>query len=125
MTTLPLGAASELGIERPASARRAKDRLFMSLCLAVTTLASLILVVLLVAILVKGWGKLNWQFLTSYHSRFADQAGIKAALWGSVWVCTVCTVPDSMTGRGHRVGGWTEARGLGAIIEEGSGALRR
>ncbi len=92
MTTLPVGAAGELGVERPASARRAKDRLFMSLCLAVTTLASLILVVLVVAILVKGWGKLNWQFLTSYHSRFADQAGIKAALWGSVWVCTACTL---------------------------------
>ncbi len=52
--------------------------------------SSLIGIVTLAALLFdvfrKGLGWLDWDFLTSFPSRFPHRAGIKAALAGSVWV---------------------------------------
>ena len=44
------------------------------------------LVVLLVQVLAEGAPWLNWNFLNSYPSRHPEEAGIKSALWGSVWL---------------------------------------
>jgi phosphate transport system permease protein len=74
------------------TSRRAKDlafRLAMLLCLG---LAIGLLVVLLVDVALDGAGSLTWQFITSFTSISADQAGIKAALWGTVWLMGVCIV---------------------------------
>lgn len=98
MSALPYPGPAPGGMERlpagaklkPASRRRFTDRAFLAACLAVTSLASLILAILLISIIAQGWQGLSWDFLTSYPSRFAEKAGIKAALWGSVWVCIVC-----------------------------------
>jgi phosphate transport system permease protein len=57
-------------------------------CLA-TWAGVFLLAVLLVQI---GWGAagwLDWQFLTSFPSRFAQQAGIKAALVGTLWLISL------------------------------------
>ena len=54
------------------------------------------LLILLVTIFVDGIGALNWNFVTSFPSRHPDQAGIKAALFGTVWLVgltAVITVP--------------------------------
>jgi phosphate transport system permease protein len=50
------------------------------------TVSMLALAVLLADILLRGLGTLNWTFLTSFPSRFAGQAGILAALVGSIWL---------------------------------------
>ncbi|MHC4082603.1 MAG: PstA family ABC transporter permease [Planctomycetota bacterium] len=68
----------------------AKNRLFTGLCVFATGLSLLALAVLLAAMLVKGWTHLDLDFLTSYASRKPEKAGLKAALWGSIWICTVC-----------------------------------
>ena len=44
------------------------------------------LVVLLVQVLAEGAPWLNWNFLNSYPSRHPEEAGLKSALWGSVWL---------------------------------------
>lgn len=44
------------------------------------------LVVLLAQIIAEGAPWLNWNFLNSYPSRHPEEAGIKSALWGSVWL---------------------------------------
>ena len=44
------------------------------------------LVVLLAQVIAEGAPWLNWDFLNSYPSRHPEQAGIKSALWGSVWL---------------------------------------
>jgi phosphate transport system permease protein len=36
-----------------------------------------------------GAGALRWDFVTSYTSRFAEQAGIRAGILGSVWIVAV------------------------------------
>jgi phosphate transport system permease protein len=70
--------------------RVAKNRLFTGLCVFATSLALLALGVLLVAMLIKGWTHLDLDLLTSYASRKPEKAGVKAALWGSIWICAVC-----------------------------------
>jgi phosphate transport system permease protein len=79
-------------IGRATGSRRAKDLAFrvgMLVCLA---LAIGLLAVLLVDVAVDGAGTLTWDFITSFTSISADQAGIQAALWGTVWLMGVCAV---------------------------------
>ncbi|HWP29223.1 MAG TPA: phosphate ABC transporter permease PstA [Chloroflexota bacterium] len=66
--------------------RRAIGRAFELLCLAATSVGILVLIVLLVDIARRGLPTLTWDFLTNYPSRFPEQAGIRAALVGSLWL---------------------------------------
>jgi len=42
--------------------------------------------VLLLHITREGFRWVDWQFLTSFPSRFPEKAGIKSALWGTLWL---------------------------------------
>src|SRR5690606_28259741 len=44
--------------------------------------------VLLVTVLLDGAGRLSWDFLNGFASRLPERAGIKAALYGSLWMMT-------------------------------------
>ena len=44
------------------------------------------LVALLAQVIAEGAPWLNWNFLDSYPSRHPEEAGLKSALWGSVWL---------------------------------------
>lgn len=66
--------------------RKLKDKLFVFLCLFATFIGLLLLVLLLVGIWKNGGSRISWQFLTEFPSRIASRAGIKSALWGSVWI---------------------------------------
>ena len=83
-------SASTKAIARPATSRRAKDlafRLAMFVCLG---LAILMLGVLLWDVAVDGVDRLDLDFITSFASINADQAGIQAALTGTLWLMGVC-----------------------------------
>lgn len=111
-------AGPSLRADRGEPASQAKrvllNRTFLFVCLVVTNLAVVILAVLLISILFKGlpwiidfasikasfaeggdgfagikhW--FRWEFFTEYTSRKAKSAGIRAPLWGSIWVCAIC-----------------------------------
>ena len=66
--------------------RLAHDRLFALAGLAVTAGAFLVLLALLGQLVYDGMGRVSWQFLTSYPSRFPAQAGILSAWIGTVLV---------------------------------------
>ena len=66
--------------------RRLAGRVFLTLCIAATLVAMVTLAVLLVSVAADGLGRVSWEFLNSYPSRFAERAGIKAALFGTIWV---------------------------------------
>jgi phosphate transport system permease protein len=67
--------------------RRARmSQAFAVLCLAATLLCVLALVILLLEVFWQGLPWLTTSFLTSYPSRFPDQAGIWPALVGSLWL---------------------------------------
>ncbi|MDX2115906.1 MAG: ABC transporter permease subunit [Planctomycetota bacterium] len=78
------------GMVRGDRRRLLVDRAFLTLCIVSAFTSVVILLVLIGTILVQGVTYLDAQFLTGYASRFPEEAGLKAALWGSVWLCGVC-----------------------------------
>jgi phosphate transport system permease protein len=85
-------SAHSEAIGRPSGARRAKDfafRLGMFACLG---LAIGLLGLLLADVAIDGAGRLTWDFVTSFTSIDTDQAGIQAALWGTIWLMGVCAL---------------------------------
>jgi phosphate transport system permease protein len=79
-------------IGQASGSRRVKDgafRLGMFVCLGVTMA---LLAVLLVDIAIDGAPDLTWNFITSFSSINADQSGIQAALWGTIWLMGVCAL---------------------------------
>ncbi len=77
--------SAEAAVEALGSSRRrvARERRFAGLLVVSTAVAVAVLAVLLIDILLDGAGRLNWQFLTSYPSRRAEQTGILAGLTGT------------------------------------------
>jgi len=61
-------------------------RLFEWVSLLSTFVGIVVLAVLLIDVFGDGLPRFNWQFLTSFPSRRPEQAGILAALVGSVWL---------------------------------------
>jgi phosphate transport system permease protein len=66
--------------------RHLKGRLLLAAGVAAVSISLLSLVALLLDSFVDGLPYLNWGFVTSYPSRFPDQAGILPALFGTIWV---------------------------------------
>ena len=62
------------------------DRIFEIAALASTIVGLVVLAVLMFDVLVDGLPRLNWQFISNFASRKPDQAGIKAALFGTIWL---------------------------------------
>lgn len=92
-----------ISVGRPKKHRRLVNTLFAGLCMASTALAVLVLAVLLGAVWIKGREYLSLDFLNKFPSRRAEDAGLKAALWGSVWVCAVCAVTAIPIGVGTAI----------------------
>jgi len=66
--------------------RKVYDRLSRFGFLLATLLGVVALGILIYQILSQGLGWLDWQFLTSFASRFPEKAGILSALFGSLWI---------------------------------------
>jgi phosphate transport system permease protein len=85
-------SAPAQAVGKPSAKTRAKDRGFvigLLLCIAVSIA---LLGVLLADIVADGAGNLTWNFITSFSSINADQSGIQAAFWGTVWLMGVCAL---------------------------------
>ncbi|MGQ9572773.1 MAG: phosphate ABC transporter permease PstA [Dehalococcoidia bacterium] len=77
---------AEVGFRRRLFARKATAAGFALLCFLATMLAIAALAVLLVDVTKEGIGRLSWDFINSFPSRRPEEAGIKAALWGTIWM---------------------------------------
>ncbi|HSJ36595.1 MAG TPA: phosphate ABC transporter permease PstA [Planococcus sp. (in: firmicutes)] len=80
--------------------RNVVNKLFKSIFLLATLTALLALVILLYQIVSQGVNHLSIDFLTNFASRFPAQAGIKAALVGSIWLMTVVAPTSIILGVG-------------------------
>ncbi len=69
--------------------RQFRDKVFRAICFTFAWSSVVILIVLLGSIIGDGWMVLKPHFFTSFPSRFADKAGIYAAIVGSFWVMSV------------------------------------
>lgn len=68
------------------TSRKKINNIFHGILIACILFCIAILVVLFMDVLKKGLPYLNLKFLTSYSSRFAHKSGIKAGLFGSLWI---------------------------------------
>jgi phosphate transport system permease protein len=66
--------------------RRNFGRGFAAVCVAAIAAAIVVLAVLLIAVAGDGVSRVSWDFLNGYPSRFPERAGIKTALYGTIWV---------------------------------------
>jgi phosphate transport system permease protein len=76
----------------PSQGRRVKDLGFRLALLACLGASILMLGVLLEDVVADGIGHLSWDFITSFTSISADQAGAQAAIWGTIWLMGICAV---------------------------------
>ncbi|MEK7282108.1 MAG: phosphate ABC transporter permease PstA [Chloroflexota bacterium] len=77
---------NDLAFQRHLKTRQLRGNLFSALFLGATMIGIFVLVVLMVDVFRDGIGWLDWQFITSYPSRKPQEAGVLAALSGTLWV---------------------------------------
>ena len=83
--------------------RKALDRFFALEGLVVMMLALAVLLVLLGQLAFDGLGRLSWQFLTSYPSRFPANAGILSAWIGTILVMVLTALTAVPLGVGAAI----------------------
>jgi len=79
------------------------NKVWKSFFFLATTFALVTLVILLYRIVTQGVDYLSIDFLTNFASRFADKAGIKAALIGSLWLMAVVAPVSILLGVGTAI----------------------
>ncbi len=77
---------TELGFRRRLFARKATALGFLLLCFLATSVGIAALAVLLVDVTREGIDRVTWDFINSFPSRKPEEAGIKAALFGTIWM---------------------------------------
>ena len=86
MNDLVARARAAEGLGRLSTVRRVKSAVGVTV-LAVAAISSLLaLAFLLIELAQRGLSEIDWDFLTSYTSRLASRAGIKAAIVGTAWI---------------------------------------
>ena len=81
-----------MSTHRSIASRLWHDRTFLWACLIAANIAMLVLAVLIISIFWQGFGTLSWSFITHFASRKPAEAGIRAPLMGSIWVCSICAL---------------------------------
>ncbi len=71
------------------STRKVKDRLFQALCIGAIIFSLGALAGLLLDVVISGLPSLSWHFFTNFASRFPEKAGIKAAIYGTLWMMSL------------------------------------
>jgi len=66
--------------------RRWRDRFFFVLFFASVVIGILALAALVIDVMTDGLGSLDFSFINSYPSRHAEESGIRAALFGTIWI---------------------------------------
>lgn len=81
-------------------ARKILDRCFKFFCLSAVILCLGILFTLLFSVFLKGVNWLDWQFLSSFSSRFPEKSGILAGIYGSAYLIVLTMIFSVPTGVG-------------------------
>ncbi|GEK33930.1 phosphate ABC transporter permease PstA [Kurthia sibirica] len=90
-------------VKKRMASRLIKNKLLKSFFLGATLLSLVVLAILMYRMISQGHAYLNWDFLTNFSSRFPQNAGIKAALIGSLWLLAVVAPVSLLFGVGAAV----------------------
>ncbi len=82
---------------------RIVNGMFTAACFLATISCVLVLLVLIWNIILQGKSWLSWDFIESLPSRFPEKAGIKTALWGSIWLISLTALFSVPLGVGAAV----------------------
>ena len=93
-----MAVISQRDFEKRKARRIWMGRGFQALCLLAVTVSLGMLAVLLVYLGIQGWDRISWDFLNSFPSRKPEEAGIKAALLGSIYVVVIAGVVSFVLG---------------------------
>ena len=74
------------------SRRYLVERVFQIVCWTSVAIALTVLAVLLIDVFLDGLPRLDWTLLTNFPSRKPDQAGLKSALVGTIWVMSITAI---------------------------------
>lgn len=85
------------------SIRKLRGRLFETACLVSTFIGLFVLAFLLYDTWIRGHAWLNMDFLNNFPSRFPEKAGIKSALWGTVYLVSFVAVVSIPIGIGAAI----------------------
>ncbi|MCH7811995.1 MAG: phosphate ABC transporter permease PstA [Chloroflexi bacterium] len=77
---------TDAAFARRLALRKAAAFGFAVVCIAATGVGIAALALLLIDVGRDGFGRLGWDFITSFPSRRPEQAGVRAALWGTIWM---------------------------------------
>lgn len=83
--------------------RLAKNKVVKGIFLTATIFTSIILIVLLYRIISQGAPYLTWDFFQNFASRRPEQAGIKAAVIGTLWMMSVVIPTAAILGVGTAI----------------------
>ena len=78
-----------IDLEARIARNKTVDRLFVVFGLLATLVGLLTLAALMIDLAIDGAGRVDWQFFTSFPSRFASRAGILSAWVGTILVMIV------------------------------------
>ena len=76
-------------IAKKRNGRQSKNTILKWLFFLCTMFGLMVLIMLIVDTLMDGWSRLNLDFLTSFNSSRAEQAGFFGAIIGSLWLMLV------------------------------------
>ena len=71
---------------------RLKDKAFQVFGVFCTSIGMIVLAIFLVDILIEGFSRINWDFLTNLPSRRALRAGILTAWTGTLWILVLTAI---------------------------------
>tara|TARA_R110002049_G_scaffold309268_1_gene519617 strand:- start:158019 stop:159359 length:1341 start_codon:yes stop_codon:yes gene_type:complete len=95
----PASSASLRGSE----SRYLTDKLFRMLCVMTAVVSVMVLVFLIASIISQGSDSLSWTLLTSSPEPVPEEAGIRPAIFGTIWVCTLCSLMSLPLGIGTAI----------------------
>ena len=85
------------------SGRFLKDKLFRWLCVLTAFTSVIVLMFLLWSIASQGVPSLSWMLLTTSPEPDPAEAGMRPAIYGTIWVCTLCALLTLPVGIGTAV----------------------
>lgn len=81
--------ATDISYRNRLATRKALALAFATICALAAAAGIAILALLLFDVFRTGISRVGWDFINSFPSRKPDEAGVKAALWGTLWMISL------------------------------------